>query len=139
VADRVLRSLRAGGGVGGRLDLDLDAASRGGSLAELVAGLAGSAHVRLADAEISAAALPAAGELPGTRLPVAMLDGRLAIEGGVARTVEPMTLEAGGRRLGVAARLDLLAWILDATIGAETGTARRLVGPPDRLRVLDGP
>lgn len=138
-ADRLLRSLRAGGGIGGRVDLDLNATSRGASLAELVAGLAGSAQVRLVDAQMSAAALPAAGELPGTRLPVALLEGGLTIEGGIAAAVEPLVLDVGGRRLEVDGRFDLLAWILEATVRGESGAARRLIGPPDRLRALDAP
>ncbi|MDW8371005.1 MAG: AsmA family protein [Geminicoccaceae bacterium] len=124
-------ALRAGEPAGGILDLELEAASEGRSLWELVANLTGRGAITLR--EFSTDGLPIEPGAP------ALVRGPFTLERGIARARE-LLLEWPGRgerpaRLG----FDLAAWILEVAIEepGDPPRAVRWVGPPDRLHRLE--
>lgn len=124
-----------GQGLRGRMDLQVTASSTGASPAALAAALDGTARLRLADGAIDGFSLEPADIALGPRsLPVSLLEGSLGIERGMA-VGNALRLAMPGGDAVLSLRLDLPAWMLDATIeDTARGRALRLLGPPGRVR-----
>ncbi len=137
-AQRLLPLAGLRDGVEGRVDLAVEVAGVGRSIADLVGGLAGAGHLELRSGRVAGLRLaPLADILLAPDLRVDSLAGEFTIARG--------TLAADGLRLTspVAAarldlRLDLLAWILEAAVDPDDPAlpVLRLLGPPGRIRTL---
>ena len=125
-------------GLRGRLDVAADLTAGGVHPAELVGSLAGSVHLRLADGALLGVRPEPADVLRTAppELPVALLEGDLAVDRGMA-SGDGLALSLPEEEAGLDLRLDLPAWILDATIRRPaTGQQLRVIGPPGRTRAL---
>lgn len=124
----------------GRLDLEASLRAAGASPAALVRSLAGEARLRLRDGRIEGVRAPWEEAGVGARsLDLVELAGPLAIERGTAVSGgEGLSLVLPDAATRVDLRLDLLAWVLEATIdGRSPGDpSLRLIGPPGRVRAL---
>jgi len=127
--------------VAGRLGGELEATSRGRSIAELVAGLEGEGRFRLEDGRLrgvragEGAALAADTD---AELAFAALGGGLRIDRGTV-IGEGLSLELGNHRHTLDLHFDLASWILEGDIeaaaGEEGGAILRAIGPPDDLDI----
>ena len=116
-----------GSAISGQLDLQASLVGEGRSIADIVGTLEGDGRL----------AMPDAG-LPDLGLDGLSLDGAFALNGGIL-TTSGLGLDYPGGRADLDLRLDLLAWILDATLELG-GRQQRFVGPPGRIAaVADGP
>jgi hypothetical protein len=127
-------------GLRGRMDLQITAGGAGASPAAIVAALGGAARLRLTDGAIYGVGLESADIALGPRsLPVSLLEGSFAIERGMV-IGDTLSLVTPDGPADLSLRLDLPAWILDATIESQTeGAALRLLGPPGRTRPIVAP
>lgn len=125
-------ALRAGEPASGILDLELEAASEGRSLYELLANLAGRGNLTLRELSAEALAIePAAGAAP-------VLRGPFTLERGVARAPALVVDDAIRGERPARMAFDLAAWILELALDEPGAPHRsvRWVGPPDRLQRL---
>jgi len=117
----------AGSAVSGRLDLEASLVGEGRSIADIVGTLAGDGRLAMSSAD-----------LPDLGLDGLSLDGAFALNGGIL-TTSRLGLDYPGGRADLDLRLDLLAWVLDATLELG-GRQQRFIGPPGRIAaVVDGP
>jgi hypothetical protein len=139
----LLRALRAGRGLSGTLDLDLEASSLGSSLADMMRNLGGKGHLRLRNGRIEGLALSVAGRLetgPTGSLPYSDAEGSFELRRGIARTTPgPITIETDGRRITAEGWLDLAAWLAGLTLeveGASSPPPGEAQGPLDAVELL---
>jgi hypothetical protein len=139
-ADQLLAIIGLKDSLTGRLDLETRLEAGGASLAALVGSLAGESQLRLRDGRILGMRAPwAEADAGPRRLDLVELEGPLRVERGVATTgADGLSLVSPDGQGRVELRLDLLAWVLEATIGGrgEGGPELRLVGPPGRVRAV---
>ena len=131
-AETLAALLAPGTGLRGRLDLEAKLEGQGRSVAELVGSLDGSGSVALGEARLpEVGATEASPVLEGVSL-----QGPFGVESGIATSLNPGLALAFPSGNGKAFfRLDLLAWILDASI--EAGALnQRFLGPPGRLKLV---
>jgi hypothetical protein len=139
-ADQLLGLIGLRDSLAGRLDLAATLEASGASPAALVGSLAGEAEIRLRDGQIAGLRAPGAEAGPGARrLDLSELAGPLAVERGVVSSgADGLSLILRDGRSKLDLRLDLLAWVLEATLGGrgEGEPGLRLVGPPGRVRAV---
>lgn len=125
-------------GLRGRLDLTANLAGAGVQPAAIVGSLAGGIHLRLADGALEGVRPAPADVLRPAppELPVALLEGDLAVERGIVAG-EGLDLQLPEEDASLDLRLDLPTWIVDATIRRPAaGLELRVIGPPGRTRTL---
>ncbi len=125
--ESLAKASAAGSAISGRLDLQASLVGEGRSIADIVGTLEGDGRLAMPDAD-----------LPDLGLDGLSLDGAFALNGGIL-TTSGLGLDYPGGRADLDLRLDLLAWILDATLELG-GRQQRFVGPPGRIAaVADDP
>ena len=137
-AQRLLPLAGLRDGVEGRVDLAVALTSNGRSIADLVAALSGKAQLALRNGRIAGLRLaPLADLLLAPDLPVDRLAGDLRVARGIVAG-DGLVLSAPAVTAQIDLRLDLLAWILEATVrpGDQALPPLRLLGPPGRIRTL---
>lgn len=116
-----------GSTLSGRLGLQASLLGQGRGIADIVGSLSGDGSVALTDAD-----------LPGAKLPQAQVDnlrnfrlaGAFTVQDGVL-AAPTLVLQPAEGQADVDLRLDLLAWMLEATL-RQNGKELRFVGPPGR-------
>jgi hypothetical protein len=130
-AEELAAAFAPGSSIQGSLDLEAALLAQGRSIADLVASLTGSGDISL-----RAARLPDVEAGPAA---AATLSGPFSVAEGMLESAPPglaLAFPGGTATLGL--RLDLLAWILEASLDAG-GSTRRFLGPPGRIRLLPSP
>lgn len=135
-SSELLRLVGVSDGVSGRLDLEASLAAAGGSIAGLVAGLAGDGRLTLRDGRLTGLRFGAPRDaLLTPETPFDRLTGWLVIERGVV-VGDGLSITSPVTDAALGFRLDLLSWVLEATARPRDPALPpvRLLGVPGRLR-----
>ena len=119
--ERLATAAAVGSAISGSLDVTASLVGEGRSIADIVGSVTGDGVLGLTEA-----VLPEVGDA-GQALDNTSLRGPFTVAGGV---LDAPSIELGGAGLDL--RVDLLAWILQATLKRD-GAQYRFFGPPGRI------